>query len=388
MEIKETIRKPLKLIRYGPDNVIAGQIFNEQPNGDSAIWTETDGATDSTVLVLNDVNLVSCVQNDGNLVTAIVPAWLYQYSGEFYLYLLDIKTNIKSNAVQFLIKEPTSHIAQNDKKIIMDLKQQNIELHKKLEMYNREKAYKFVGWQMASDHELPWVDKYNWSVFRKSCEDIKKGFNFGLTETIGITAENVDTLMWRHWIISFSTRYALEFSRLEDNIISAECGVGDGMSAFFVLREMTDYKKNNPNIECTMHLYDSWNLLRKEELLESEYNIIGKYNDNCLNRTKENLIEFEDNLVYHIGYIPESFETSRQIDGSMIYLHIDLNSAKPTYDALQFFYPKLISGSVILFDDYGWEGFEDTKEIIDDYFANKQGILMKLPTGQAIYFIR
>lgn len=387
MESKETIRKPLKLIRYGPDHVIAGQIFNEQPNGDSAIWAETEGATDSTVLVLNDINLLSCVQHDGNLVTAIVPAWLYQYSGEFCLYLLDPKANLKSNVVQFSIKEPTSHAVQNDKQIIMDLKQQNIELHKELEMHNREKAYKFVGWQMASNHKLPWVDKYHWSGFRKSCEDIKKCFNFGLTETIGITAENVDTLLWRHWIIAFSIRYAIEFTGLEGTIL-AECGVGDGMSAFFALREMTDYKKNHPNIEFTMHLYDSWSSLRKEELLESEYNIIGKYNDNYLNRTKENLKEFEDNLVYHIGYIPESFEMSPQIDKKMIYLHIDLNSAKPTYDALQFFYPKLVSGSVILFDDYGWEGFEDTKEIVDDYFANKQGILMKLPTGQAIYFIR
>ncbi len=64
----------------------------------------------------------------------------------------------------------------------------------------------------------------------------------------------------------------------------------------------------------------------------------------------------------------------------------DLNSAKPTESALDFFYPRLVPGGVILFDDYGWDAYEDTKNAIENFFTNKPGILMKLPTGQAIYF--
>jgi len=47
---------------------------------------------------------------------------------------------------------------------------------------------------------------------------------------------------------------------------------------------------------------------------------------------------------------------------------------------------KLVKGGIILFDDYGWAGYEDTKKAIDSYFSEKSGILMKLPTGQAIYY--
>ena len=60
--------------------------------------------------------------------------------------------------------------------------------------------------------------------------------------------------------------------------------------------------------------------------------------------------------------------------------------SKPTESALDFFYPRLVPGGVILFDDYGWDAYEDTKNAIENFFTNKPGILMKLPTGQAIYF--
>lgn len=58
----------------------------------------------------------------------------------------------------------------------------------------------------------------------------------------------------------------------------------------------------------------------------------------------------------------------------------------PTKAVLEFFFPKLIKGGIILFDDYGWEGYEDTKQIIDEFFSKKSRIVLKLPTGQAIYF--
>ncbi len=54
--------------------------------------------------------------------------------------------------------------------------------------------------------------------------------------------------------------------------------------------------------------------------------------------------------------------------------------------ALEFFYPRLVVGGVILFDDYGWDAYEDTKNTIENFFKDKPGLLMKIPTGQAIYF--
>ncbi len=96
-------QKPLLLKKYGPTDIKAGQIFNKQPNGESAIWTQTENATLSTVLVLNGVPLDTAPQQDGTLVTAVVPRALYEKPGEYSLYLLDKKTNQKSNELKVIV---------------------------------------------------------------------------------------------------------------------------------------------------------------------------------------------------------------------------------------------------------------------------------------------
>ncbi|MEW6419173.1 MAG: hypothetical protein AB1480_13835 [Nitrospirota bacterium] len=96
--------KQLVLKKYGPEDVKAGQIFNKQPNEESAIWAHTENATPTTVLVLNGVPLESAVVSERREVTVVVPMSLYEKPGEYPLYLLDKKTNQKSNEMKFVVK--------------------------------------------------------------------------------------------------------------------------------------------------------------------------------------------------------------------------------------------------------------------------------------------
>ena len=138
---------------------------------------------------------------------------------------------------------------------------------------------------------------------------------------------------------------------------------------------------NNLNkSKFSMHLYDSWNAMRKNELLETEMDHVGYYSKLNINTTKKNLKEFENELFYHAGYIPETLISDKS-PKSIVYLHIDLNAAKPTLAALEFFFPKLVKGGIVLFDDYGQEAYEETKKIIDKFFSDKPGMLLKLPTS-------
>ena len=187
--------------------------------------------------------------------------------------------------------------------------------------------------------------------------------------------------MWRHWIVSYSIKHAIEFTKTDEyNFV--ECGVADGLSAFYALREI----KENNLPKSKMHLFDSWGPMREEDLLESEIESENRYSELKLIETKNNLKEFRDSTIYYQGYIPEIFKQDPQPPSSIVYMHIDLNSTKPTIDCLNHFFPKLISGGVILFDDYGWNNHKDTKHTVDEFFADKPGILMHLPTAQAIYF--
>jgi len=240
-----------------------------------------------------------------------------------------------------------------------------------------QKSYpiKFSGWGMTTQHANAWDDEFNCDIFRQSCIDLEQ---FEWTPSTLVSKKILKFMYWRHYIISFSVLYAIRSAQTK-NYNFVECGVGDGASAFFSLNEITDKLKNN----FTMHLYDAWQPMKKEYLLESESKTAGKYHDLSIERTKSNLKKFEKNIVYHQGNMPETFNGSPE---SIVYLHIDLNSAKPTLSALNFFYPKLVNGGIIIFDDYGQVGYSDTKDVVDKFFSDKQGILFKSPTSQAIYF--
>jgi len=239
---------------------------------------------------------------------------------------------------------------------------------------------KFSGWGMKTGHELPWNDEYNWDVFRKTQKYVEESFNFSMDGT-GMSKKYVRGLIYRHWYIAYCAKHVIEFAQTDEyNFV--ECGTANGLSAYFTLKEIM----NNLNkSKFSMHLYDSWNAMRKNELLETEMDHVGYYSKLNINTTKKNLKEFENELFYHAGYIPETLISDKSLK-SIVYLHIDLNAAKPTLAALEFFFPKLVRGGIVLFDDYGQEAYEETKKIIDKFFSDKPGIVLKLPTSQAIYF--
>jgi len=245
-------------------------------------------------------------------------------------------------------------------------------------------APRFSGWGMTTFHELPWIDEYDGEVYRKADDYVRNNFSFDKERT-GIDLKIYDTLQWRHWIVSTVVRYVLIFSKAKFyNFV--ECGVSDGFSAFFALREIVNSKKVGNNYK--MHLYDAWSQMNNEQLLEREMEFgADKYSKLDINITKKHLSEFKDNTVFHLGYIPSSLDAKPESPDSIVYMHIDLNSAKATEYTLNYFFPRLVSGGVILFDDYGWMDFSDTKKVVDKFFHDKSGLLFKSPTGQA-FFVR
>jgi O-methyltransferase len=236
----------------------------------------------------------------------------------------------------------------------------------------------FRGWGMTTEAVLPWDDEFQGEIFRKAHEDAKKSFNFNKDIT-GTTSKTLDGLMWRHWVVSYCINHVFKFTK-SDFYNFVECGVGEGFTAFFALKEIKSTSKKSK-----MYLYDSWGVMKSEDLLPSESHYEGRYKNLELDKTKDNLLEFQDMVVFNQGYIPSSFNTNESPD-SIVYLSIDLNSAKPTLSSLEYFFPKLLPGGIILFDDYGQIGYSDTRKTIDEFFHDKPGILMKLPTSQAIFY--
>jgi O-methyltransferase len=63
-----------------------------------------------------------------------------------------------------------------------------------------------------------------------------------------------------------------------------------------------------------------------------------------------------------------------------------LDIYKSIVDSLNFIWPRLSSGGIIVFDDYGFPTCPGAREAVDDFFSGKSAIPLRLHTGQAIVF--
>jgi O-methyltransferase len=86
--------------------------------------------------------------------------------------------------------------------------------------------------------------------------------------------------------------------------------------------------------------------------------------------------------VFHQGEFPA---TSGPVEGDRFSLvHCDADIASSVEACCEFFYPRLVPGGVIVFDDYGFTSTPGAKRVADAFFAKKPEPLLHLVTSQAI----
>ncbi len=66
------------------------------------------------------------------------------------------------------------------------------------------------------------------------------------------------------------------------------------------------------------------------------------------------------------------------------FLHIDMNCAYPERMALEYFWPRLSPGAIVLLDDYAYLGHERQTETMDEAAALFGVPILGLPTGQGL----
>ncbi|MCB1356952.1 MAG: class I SAM-dependent methyltransferase [Maritimibacter sp.] len=82
------------------------------------------------------------------------------------------------------------------------------------------------------------------------------------------------------------------------------------------------------------------------------------------------------------GAVPQTLTAFEP--GPVAFLHIDMNAAQPEADALEFFWPHLLPGAPVVFDDYGFPYHDEQKKTLDS-LAERLGVrIILMPTGQGM----
>ena len=119
----------------------------------------------------------------------------------------------------------------------------------------------------------------------------------------------------------------------------AECGVYAGMSMFFV----ADLCKNK------FIGIDSFEGVSEPGEYDSDYFKSKKLSISI--SFAEKILKNFDNVDLYKGWIPEVF--NKLNDEQYSYVNIDVDLYDPTKNSIEYFWPRLIKGGVLICDDYG-----------------------------------
>jgi O-methyltransferase len=160
---------------------------------------------------------------------------------------------------------------------------------------------------------------------------------------------------------------------------TAECGVRFGTSSFFILNGLNDPGKEH-------HIFDSFEGLSEpsdEDHPSENERSAWKSGDLTADEqvTRKNLAAFP-NCRYYKGWIPERFDEVSDRRFSLVHIDVDLHD--PTKDSLEFFYPRMNAGGIILCDDYGFSECPGATRAMDEFFRDKEESIFHIPTGQGM----
>ena len=183
-------------------------------------------------------------------------------------------------------------------------------------------------------------------------------------------------MQWRTYVVC---TLANSVKRLPGDFV--ECGVNTGAYSRALI-EYIDFQKTGK----TFYLLDTYQGLVPEQITDEEKAAgVGDYLDTYTNVYEQVVKTFSPfNTRIIRGAVPD---TLPQCDTEKIcYLSIDMNVAAPEIAAANYFWDKVVSGGVVILDDYGFPAHIEQKKAFDS-FAREKGVdILYIPTGQGIIF--
>jgi O-methyltransferase len=108
---------------------------------------------------------------------------------------------------------------------------------------------------------------------------------------------------------------------------------------------------------------------------------MSKRNSKIYDKVAKRFSKFPNVNVVN-GIVPDNFEKACPEKISL--LHIDMNSSKSEIAALEHLFDRVSPGGIIVFDDFGWLGYDRQTFVEIQWMAQRGHSIMELPTGQGL----
>lgn len=174
----------------------------------------------------------------------------------------------------------------------------------------------------------------------------------------------------------------------------AELGVYKGLTARLFHQYMPDR---------TLHLFDTFEGFSKEDLTAEqnrknftsftgghwksageEIEVLSRqFSDTSVEKVLTFINSRNKNIKVHKGIFPSSVKDGLH-EAKFAFVHLDADVYEPTLAGLDFFYPRMSIGGVIVVHDYNtWPG---ARKAVQDFFANKTEVPIPMPdkSGSAV----
>lgn len=158
-------------------------------------------------------------------------------------------------------------------------------------------------------------------------------------------------------------------------------------SVFGDIAEVGVYKGGSAKIICeakknkNLHLFDTFTGLPEKSDIDNLN--AGDICDDSLADVTKYLAKYE-NVFYYPGIFPDSAQNDSLKKTKYSFIHLDVDTYNSTKACLEYFYPKMSAGGVIISHDYRCKHLPGVKLAIDEFFADKLEIVIELWDTQAL----
>ncbi len=226
----------------------------------------------------------------------------------------------------------------------------------------------FSNPQMARFALLKFFAKYIFPSYRFKWPQLDWWENIDFTNYLKRFQEESGMNTDRRWMLS-------QLHRLTAAIPgdTAECGVYRGAASYLICHQNSILS----GVKRRHFMFDSFQGISKPLEIDGNHWKKGDLSAS-IDEVEDIISEFPDAMLMK-GWIPSRFY--EVFDRQFSFVHIDVDLYEPTRESIEFFYPRMAIGGIILCDDYGFTTCPGATRAVNDFLGDKPEKMISLCSG-------